>query len=447
VAHQTITVQALARIWLPAAFEPIAIDAGDSKVDYDKDSSTLIVDKQSDTSDGMSYTVTSRVPTWTDDQLRTASDHVPKDVAKRYLELPDDFSPRIVDEAQRLTQGAKGPYDKAMAMEDYLKTFTYSLQVQRGHSTDVLEDFLFVNKRGYCEQFAGAFAAMARAVHIPSRVVVGFTKGIQDPNERTLFRVNGEHAHAWVELWLDKFGWVTFDPTPGRAPPEAQNWLGVDEAQDTTGGDGSVATTVPGSVPGNGSPGTRPNGPLDNGGQIETSAQANNAGNKGGGDNQLVDTLVTGALLVAVAGLVYLLLVPVVLVGQQHLRRRRARAPGDRVDLAWAETNEQLALAGLVLAPSLTVSERAARMRLAFPAVVPSINVLTTSIERVTYGEVVPTAEEATEVVAASTEIKTVAARGRPWRRRVLAYLDVRRLLPEADQTRRTAHGKQRSRG
>jgi transglutaminase-like putative cysteine protease len=439
---QTITVQALAQIWLPAAYEPTSLDAGDADVDYDQASGTLIVDRQSENSDGLRYTVTSRVPNWTEDELRAASDEVPDDIADRYLELPDDFSDRITNEAARITQNASGPYDKARTLEDYLRDFEYTTEVQPGHSDSAIIDFLFVNKKGYCEQFAGAFAAMARSIGIPSRVVVGFTMGNRDPYQQTLFQVNGEHAHAWVELWLDEFGWVTFDPTPGRAPPGAENWLGVPTQQVSTGGDGTTATTIPGSspTPGNGGSPSRPQGPVNDQGEITTGAPETPDRPEKKSDRDMWPAWFPEALLVlAVIVAFYLVAVPIAFVVQHQLRRRRARDPAERVGLAWTEANRRVRAAGLQLSPSLTIAERAARMRLALPGVTSAIDTLAGSVERVAYSEVPPTPTEADQADGASHVIGSAAAQQQTLVDRVLSFLDIRRLLPEPDRARRTA--------
>jgi hypothetical protein len=237
------------------------------------------------------------------------------------------------------------------------------------------------------------------------------------------------------------------DPTPGRAPPGAQDWLNVPEAQDTTGGDGTTATTVPSDqvTPGGGGPTpTRP-GPLDDN-RAETAAPESTETPQSGDDGPpFIDPLKKAAAPAGITVLAYLLLVPLALVGKRLLRRQRARSPGERVSLAWLETNERLAFAGLQMAASLTVAERAARMRLAFPSTAEPIDLLARSIERVTYGEVEPSEDEATRVEVASAEIRAAAVRRVPWRRRVLAYVDIRRLLPEPDRARRTAHGAQRT--
>ena len=91
----------------------------------------------------------------------------PADIRDDFLDLPEGFSPQVQRAGgARIVADAATPADQARALQDYLRTFTYSLEAQPGHSENALEDFLFVNQVGYCEQFAGAFAAMARSVGV-----------------------------------------------------------------------------------------------------------------------------------------------------------------------------------------------------------------------------------------------------------------------------------------
>ena len=205
---------------------------------YDPQSSTLMVDRDVATSDGYSYSVTSAMPDWSPDELRAASDDVPDAIAERYLQLPDDFPELAATEAFHITEGATTPYDKALALQNYLRSdrFTYDREVGAGHSNQALLTFLFETRRGYCEQFAATFAALARSAGLPARVAVGFTPGIQDDNDPTLYIVRGVHAHAWPEVYLGEYGWVPFEPTLDRGPPRGSSWLGIDEQQDTSTG-------------------------------------------------------------------------------------------------------------------------------------------------------------------------------------------------------------------
>ena len=56
------------------------------------------------------------------------------------------------------------------------RTFTYDLNVPPGHGATAIDTFIS-QRRGYCEQFAGTFAAFARSIGLPARVAVGFTPG------------------------------------------------------------------------------------------------------------------------------------------------------------------------------------------------------------------------------------------------------------------------------
>jgi transglutaminase-like putative cysteine protease len=87
-----------------------------------------------------------------------------------------------------------------------------------------MEEFLS-QRRGYCEQFAGTYAAFARVLGLPSRVAIGFTPGERRDDGR--YYVQGKHAHAWPEIYFEGVGWVPFEPTPGRGVAGAEQYTGV----------------------------------------------------------------------------------------------------------------------------------------------------------------------------------------------------------------------------
>jgi hypothetical protein len=80
-----------------------------------------------------------------------------------------------------------------------------------------LDQFFFESKRGFCEHFSSSFALYLRLLGVPSRVVVGFHGGEFNPLGK-YYVVRGMDAHAWVEAWRPKRGWVRFDPTGYVAP-------------------------------------------------------------------------------------------------------------------------------------------------------------------------------------------------------------------------------------
>lgn len=227
-----INIVALGAVWMPAPFEPKAIKGANSDaISFEPDSATLIVDKELENSNNIRYTVEAALPRFDPNVLASASADYDPDLLEIYTDLPDDFSDFAVQEAQRVTATANGPYAKALALQNYFRdNFTYDIEVGTGHTSAQVDAFL-IGRRGYCEQFAGAYAAMARAIGLPARVAVGFTWGDQDPNDPSLWRVRGEHAHAWPEVFIPEVGWVSFEPTPSRGAPGAEPWTGVTPAQ------------------------------------------------------------------------------------------------------------------------------------------------------------------------------------------------------------------------
>jgi transglutaminase-like putative cysteine protease len=431
---QSFTITGLRSVWLPAAFEPRAIDTGDDDqpADFDERSSTLLVDKRVDTSDGYTYDVESAVPTWTAEQLRGARPEIPQEIAEVFLDLPGTFPERVTDEAEQVTAEGATAYDKARLLQDFFRDpnrFTYDLNVGAGHSNRALETFLFGGGRGYCEQFAGAFAAMARAVGIPARVAVGFTPGIQDPNDPNLYRVRGIHAHAWPEVYLGEYGWVPFEPTPTRGPPGATGFLGVPERQETAtgvaGAEGFVDPNEdlsPGENPEDLITEGLPNVDLGGGGE-----GADAAGDDGG---VLPDPVWTALKVVAVVVLAYLVVVPLVLLVQRSARRRRASAPADRVRLAWRVATEHASDAGVSLPTYLTLSETAERLATAMPTTADAARGMAHTMERIAYAEQPPTAEEVTGAEEGSAAVSAEAARRQTWPQRMLSHLDIRRVRP-----------------
>ncbi len=440
--EQTYEVSRLARVWLPAAYEPMAISAEGGEVDWDPDSSTLIVDKDESSSDGLTYQVTSDVPRWSESELRTATGEMPAGVRSRYLELPEGFNPGVRDLAEQVVGAAATPYDKARALQEYLKAgdFTYDLNVPGGHSEDALSTFLFDTKRGYCEQFAGSFAAMARSVDLPTRVAVGFTYGIL--GDDGLYHVRGEHAHAWVEVYMQGFGWIPFDPTPGRAPPSGEQWMGYAEQQDQAGGDGETPTapevaavTVPTTPPGQPPEATGDTRSRNDDGVAMT------GGDDEGGGSPIGDALRALALAALALAAAYLVIVPLALVAHHVLRRRRASTPAARVRLAWTDTVERADAAVVALPPSLTVGEVAGRLTHELPQVAPAVGALSGLVERTAYAEVEPSPEEADGAERARGEIVAAADRLLSTRRRILRHADVRELWRRhTPHRRRSAH-------
>ena len=157
-------------------------------------------------------------------QLRKAGQDYPPAVLLNYLQLPR-LDPRVAPLADQITASAGNNYDKAVAVERYLRThFGYTLQLGRSAQRDPLAYFLFERKQGHCEYFASAMAVMLRTLRIPSRVVNGFRTGeFNDVTSQYLVRAS--NAHSWVEVYFPGHGWISFDPTPA-APAEIRTGWG-----------------------------------------------------------------------------------------------------------------------------------------------------------------------------------------------------------------------------
>lgn len=134
----------------------------------------------------------------------------------------DDFlldygnSQKIYSLAQEITADYNSDYDKAKAIEEYFRNndYVYDLEYQKKKG-DNAEDFIFTAKRGVCYEYATAMVLLARASGIPARFCEGYNMS-QPYNNRAIdtnFVVTGNDAHAFPELYIRGFGWLSFEPT------------------------------------------------------------------------------------------------------------------------------------------------------------------------------------------------------------------------------------------
>jgi hypothetical protein len=159
------------------------------------------------------YFGVSRLPTIQPANLRAASTNYPDEIRNTYLQVPQ-LDKRILPFTQSVIARATNPYDKALAIETYLRTrFTYTLDLTGNVDKDPLATFLFKTRAGHCEYFASSMAIMLRAVGIPSREINGFLPGEYNDLGGD-YIVRASDAHSWVEAYFPGTGWVTFDPTP-----------------------------------------------------------------------------------------------------------------------------------------------------------------------------------------------------------------------------------------
>jgi hypothetical protein len=161
----------------------------------------------------MQYEARSVLPVPPAAALRQAGSEYSASMRETYLQLPE-LDPRIPELAKQITAHAETPYDKARALESYLRShYGYTLDLTGQPPSDPLVYFLFQKRAGHCEYFAAAMTVMLRSVGVPARYINGFQTGEYNDVGGD-YVVRASDAHSWVEAYFPSFGWMTFDPTP-----------------------------------------------------------------------------------------------------------------------------------------------------------------------------------------------------------------------------------------
>jgi transglutaminase-like putative cysteine protease len=241
-----IHIDDLSSMYLPVPYAPRAQNAS-GEWSYDPASLMIIATGTNRTraTVGLTYTVESWDIEPNGAALSSASVGVP-DGQQMTLEIPADIPAKIIQLTNQLTSGIDAPALKAAAIQAYLRStpFSYSVQGASGKTSyDALETFLFQTHTGYCVQFAGAMALMARIAGIPSRVAVGFLPGKKSGDH---WLVTSHDMHAWPELYFEGQGWVRFEPTPSVAVPPAWSVVAPNQpsAAPSTVAEPSVSSSV-----------------------------------------------------------------------------------------------------------------------------------------------------------------------------------------------------------
>jgi len=179
--------------------------------------------------------VTSDVPDWSYEELERAGDDYDEELVERYGTPRSETPDRVHDLTDELVDGQSTPYAEAVAIEHWLKNEKeYTLDTPQP-GDDVVDEFIFEMEAGYCVYFAASMTEMLRTQGVPARYVTGYARGT---TEDGVEEVTADRAHAWVEVYIEDVGWVTFDPTPPEREEARSNG---DEATFTY---DDVATTV-----------------------------------------------------------------------------------------------------------------------------------------------------------------------------------------------------------
>ncbi len=237
-----ITIRDFRSMYLPLPYAPRAQDA---KGEWSYDPASLMVIATGQDRQGATANLTYTAQSWDIEpdgaQLSTARAGTPQEPIT--AEVPADVPQTIVQLTNSLTQNAPTPALKAAAIQTYLRSFAYSVQGASGSTNyKAIETFLLQTKTGYCVQFAGSMALMARIAGIPSRVAVGFLPGA---DQGGTWIVNTHDMHSWPELYFEGYGWVRFEPTPSVAVPPPWSVLAPDQPAPIESGVPEPSISVP----------------------------------------------------------------------------------------------------------------------------------------------------------------------------------------------------------
>jgi transglutaminase-like putative cysteine protease len=396
-----VEVEAPGQSYLPVVGEPITLEGGprtglDAGVGFDRATATAI--SAGAATEPYRYTTVGEVRPL-DAAARQAGP--PADVGDAALTALPSRPAWVAELATQIVGDRVTPMSQLLAIEDFLRRQTYSEQALPGHSYGALKRVLLgvpADRYGNAEQYAAAFAVLARSLGFPARVAVGYLLR-QENREGDRYAVFTSDAHAWPEVRLAGFGWVPFEPTdtgsPFAQPPRSPDV--------TLGAADSDQPVVPPT-----------RAALDPREPVEVLADLGRA---------------VAALLGAIA------LLAVLVAAAKRVRRtaRARRGPPDRrVVAAWAEVVDDLRAAGLRVPVSRTAAEVAAdaRRHRSAVAAATAIGSLAPVVTGAVYGLEEPTDATAARAWTLATEARRHIGRSLGLGRRLWLLVDPRPLLP-----------------
>jgi transglutaminase-like putative cysteine protease len=338
---QRFAIQNLPGVWVPAADRPTTIKG--LGVTVDPGSGVLTSARQ--LRSGQAYEVTSMARDYDADEL-AAAEPARDAEAQAAIALPESPGttaqnaqvPAFRKLAEQVTSEQSTGFQRAAKLADYLRTAArYDVSGLPGHTYAQLNYFLTRSKRGTSEQFATAYAVLARSVGLPTRVVVGFRPGV---GGNGAFQVRSGDVLVWPEVDFAGLGWVPFYPTPeqegrSRQPgsvPAGDTQQKLEQAQKNAASKNKGNGPGPGKQPQPKPPPVRE--PVHQATPWWVYASA-------------------AAALIPVAYLVAVLMLPML----RRRRRRTAATPAERIAGAWEQTVETLHAVGLPPATALTAHE------------------------------------------------------------------------------------------
>lgn len=131
-----------------------------------------------------------------------------------YTRLPEG-NPQTRQLVQTLAQQSTDERDFIRRTLAYFRqeNFRYTLQPPLLQGNEVVDDFIFRTRQGFCEHYAQSFAFIMRAAGLPTRIVTGYL-GAEFNRQGGFWQIRSKDAHAWTEVWLPKEQvWFRVDPT------------------------------------------------------------------------------------------------------------------------------------------------------------------------------------------------------------------------------------------
>lgn len=166
------------------------------------------------------YTLYSFVSQASNNELQESGDDYSTFITDHYLQLPSTLPARVRDLAERITEDAETPLDKALAIQNYLRNeggFEYSQDIESPPpNADGVDWFLFETKTGYSDYFGSSMTVMLRAVGVPARMAAGYAPGELDIAGR--WAVRDRDSHGWTQVYFPGHGWIDFEPTTAWEP-------------------------------------------------------------------------------------------------------------------------------------------------------------------------------------------------------------------------------------
>lgn len=390
VLDEQVEVLGLAGPWLPTPGTPTELDVDDALYDVET-GAVYAPDRPRD----LRYAVTAQSDAPEPEALEDAG--VPASgAAAPYLQVPDfgasgaELQLTLLGYAQEATAGAATPYQAAVALEQAVRgSRRVDADAPSGSSGARIVQFLggepgtWGAQVGTSEQFATAFALLARMSGLPTRLVVGFKPGTEQDDGSRL--VHGRDALAWPEVYFTGHGWVPFQPTP----------------EDNTFARPDVAPQPQPAPP----PPTPSAEPTETATPEPQPASADEPGASGG----------TGGSLPWWPLPVAVVVLPLLgLYAARRLRARRHRRTGARG--AWAEVLDYLVLAGRPAEGHESATAVAERAVAALGT--PEVEELAAAAERDAFGPDEPLAAPSAPSADALAAVRRAARRTVPaWRR------------------------------